>query len=103
MEDPQRQDPAERVAPTKEAGGAEYAVREAMLELESHEEDAGPQDPGAVTKLTVELVCTSNSQFCCYAFCARVVSEGSAAAPLHTDTAILPGSEFSVVLLRLVM
>ena len=54
MEDPQRQNPAERGAPTKEAGGAEYAVREAMLELESHEADAGPQGPGAVTKLTVE-------------------------------------------------
>ena len=101
MEDPQRQNPAERDAPTKEAEGAEYAVREAMLELELHEADAGPQDPGAVTKLTVELVCIANSQFCCHACCARVVSEGSAASPVHTDTAILPGSEFSVVLLRI--
>ena len=33
----------------------------------------------------------------------RVVVEGSAAAPLQTHTAILPGGKFNVVLLRLVM
>ena len=33
----------------------------------------------------------------------RVVVEGNAAAPLQTYTAILSGSKFNVVLLRLVM
>ena len=54
--------------------------------------------------------CASNSQFFCYECCAdtlriteRVVVEGSAAAPLQTYTAILPGSKFNVALLRLVM
>ena len=82
------------------------------------------KNPEAVTKLidlekAVEKVqllevwsweCASNSQFFCYECCAdtlriteRVVVEGSAAAPLQTHTAVLPGSKFNVVLLRLVM
>ena len=38
-----------------------------------------------------------------FAYHRRVVIEGSAAAPAKTYTAIFSGSQFSVVLLRLVM
>ena len=51
MGDCQRQNPVEWDAPTKDAGGAEYTVWEAKLELEPCEADAGPTNLGAVSML----------------------------------------------------
>ena len=53
MEVWKRQNPVEWDAPTKEAGGAEYKVWEAMLELQPLLAEAGPKNPEAVTLLSV--------------------------------------------------
>ena len=49
MEDEKRAHSVEWDAPSKEAGGAEDTVWEALIELEPCKAGAGPKNPGAVT------------------------------------------------------
>ena len=108
-----------------EAGGAERTAWEVMSELEPFEAEEEPMDPGAVTLIIdlqkahekVQMMTEVWNVSMCFKFSVLLprmlrgyfahqrgsVSEGSGATPVQTDTAILPGNKFSVVLLRLVM
>ena len=95
-------------APTTETGGAACTVQEAMLELETYEADAGPKDNAhwyansvgegtADSSVVLGHVLQIPSFVATHAVCVAH-QRRVATAPMQTHTAILPGSNFSVVL-----
>ena len=103
-------------------GGAERTVRETLLEMERLKYLAGEKDQGAITLVLavaepLERVCVvvvwdwrrNSGKFCVFFFSGyfghqrRGQFEGCVAEPPQTITAILPGSKWSCLLLRVVL